>query len=455
MKTLSASSVGAVSNRILYIVSMNHAVNDGSVYLLSSLFPIVTSLFGLSVLQVGVLVAIGYLVNVVSQPLIGRYSEGKDPKKLLALGMSIISLSVVSFVLATDFLFLLVSVVLLRVGSSFFHPVGFAAVSNAYEGPKLERAMGFQTSFGYVGILLVFLAAVPVYLAVGWKATFLIFAIFGVLDAAVTLGMFGAPASVGHEKVDENSADNSPKSGRGRLGIPFFFVATTFIGAGSYAVVINFANIFLKNQTHLDVFGANIIVSAWIASAFLGSISTGMWAKILRRSLLLSFSYFISAITILAFALLSASLSLVILTLLLNGFFISATFPLTYVELSKHLRAEAHRSGQSFGIIFSANTIGSSILGLLTGYLSQAFGLTLAFETIGFLTLIPGALALQWTRSVRFQPRAAKNARRIVVRTPGDTYSNCNAGSLCETYARVRGGGTSDIHVVLKALSSM
>jgi hypothetical protein len=59
------------ATRILIVVSINHAVNDGSNYLPSSLFPVVLSLSGLSVFQVGVLAGVGYLVSVETQ---GCYS---------------------------------------------------------------------------------------------------------------------------------------------------------------------------------------------------------------------------------------------------------------------------------------------------------------------------------------------------------------------------------------------
>src|SRR2546428_13074412 len=104
MESQSPPSVERVSNRALYVVSMNHAVNDGSVYLLSSLFPVVLSLFSLSVLQVGILVGLGYLVSVIFQPVVARYSGGRVPRKVLALGIAIISAASASSVLATDFL---------------------------------------------------------------------------------------------------------------------------------------------------------------------------------------------------------------------------------------------------------------------------------------------------------------------------------------------------------------
>src|SRR5260370_24440193 len=115
------STLTGSSNNILYVVSLNHATNDGSVYLLSSLFPIVLALFNISVFQVGIIVALGYWVNILFQPVVGHYSEGRDPGRLLSIGISIITVSVISFVFSTGFLSLFASVILLLLSSSIFH----------------------------------------------------------------------------------------------------------------------------------------------------------------------------------------------------------------------------------------------------------------------------------------------------------------------------------------------
>src|SRR5205807_10138029 len=132
-------------------------------------------------------VALGYLVNILFQPVVGHYSEGRDPGRLLAIGISIVTISVISFIFAIGFLTLLASVILLRLGSSFFHPVGISTISNSYSGPSLQKSMGFQSAFGNVGYLLVFLISAPLYLAVGWRATFIVFAIWTLADVVLTL----------------------------------------------------------------------------------------------------------------------------------------------------------------------------------------------------------------------------------------------------------------------------
>ena len=382
------------SNRILYLVSLNHATNDGSVYLLSSLFPIVLALFNISVFQVGIIVALGYLVNILFQPVVGHYSEGRDPGRLLAIGISIVTVSVISFVFATGFLSLLASVILLRLGSSFFHPVGISTISKSYSGPRLQKSMGFQSAFGNLGVLLVFLISAPLYLAVGWRATFIVFAIWTLADVVLTLTLLRGrdPAASDDPQTPSSSKRQTKRT------IPLFFLLAAFISGGSYAVILNFANIFLGTHAHLDVSQANFVVSAFIAFASLGAIAIGGWTRFVPTNVLLAISYVVASGSIAAFTLLSESAVLATITLLVTGFSISATYPLTYTELARYLGSVGQQSGRSFGVLSSGQTIGASILGLASGYVSQFLGLEVSFGVVGILALIGGLSAALWIK---------------------------------------------------------
>src|SRR5436309_3423488 len=260
------------SNRILYLVSLNHATNDGSVYLLSSLFPIVLALFNISVFQVGIIVALGYMVNILFEPVVGHYSEGRESGRLLAIGISVITVSVI------------------------------------------------------------------------------------------------------------------------------FFVLAAFISGGTYAVILNIANIFLGTRAHLDVSQANLIVSAFIAFASLGAIATGGSTRFVPTNVLLAISYLVAACSVAAFTLLSGNAILATITLLATGFSISATYPLTYTELSRYLDSMGQQSGRSFGVLSSGQTIGASILGLASGYVSQFLGLEVSFASVAILALVGSVSAAFWIK---------------------------------------------------------
>jgi len=353
------------------------------------------ALFSISVFQVGIIVALGYLVNILFQPVVGHYSEGKDPGRLLAIGISIITVSVISFVFATGFLSLLASVILLRLGSSFFHPIGISTISKSYGGARLQKSMGFQSAFGSLGVLLVFLTSAPLYLAVGWRATFVVFAAWTLADIVLTLMVLGKR----HSAIPDRS--QTPSNSQPQTGgtIPLFFVIAAFISGGTYAVILNFANIFLGTRAHLDVSQANLIVSAFIAFASLGAIATGGWTRFVPTNVLLAISYFIASCSTAAFTLFSGNPILATITLLVTGFSISATYPLTYTELSLYLGSVGQKAGSSFGVLSSGQTVGASILGLASGYVSQFLGLEVSFGSVALLALIGSVSAAFWVKS--------------------------------------------------------
>jgi MFS family permease len=176
-------------------------------------------------------------------------------------------------------------------------------------------------------------------------------------------------------------------------------VIAAFISGGTYAVILNFANIFLGTRAHLDVSQANLIVSAFIAFASLGALATGSWTRFVPTNVLLAISYLLAACSVAAFTLFSGNAILATITLLATGLSISATYPLTYTELSRYLGSIGQQSGRSFGVLSSGQTIGASILGLASGYLSQFLGLEVSFGSVAILALIGSVSAVFWIKS--------------------------------------------------------
>ena len=393
------------ARRQLYLVSQNHFVNDGSVYLLSSLFPVVVVLFGLSGRQLGVIVGGGYLVSVVGQLLVGRYSEGRRPKDMLTAGIAIVAVSVTSFIFASGFYSLLISVVALRVGSSFYHPVGVSAVSSIYGGPELDSAMGFQSAFGNLGILAVFLASAPIYVAFGWQAAFATFGAIGAIVISLTLSFFGT-----FKKVQTGTAGAEGSGTTQASGVPAFFLSTMFLSGGAYAVVLNFSNLFLQ-QGGTGVVSADAIVAVWVASAFIGAMLVGRHTAKVERSLLLAAAYAISTVTAVLVVAAQHNIAVETAVLAANGFALSSTYPITYSLLSGHISGKPETGGRAFGAIFSAQTVGGAVLGLLSGYISDAFGLSVAFLLVACLLLLGGVLSVSWSRRRRKRRGSAEDGR--------------------------------------------
>jgi DHA1 family multidrug resistance protein-like MFS transporter len=364
------------------------------------LFPAVVLAFGFSKFEIGILVSMGYLMNMIFQPITGSFSEKVEPKKLLALGISLVSISMFLFIVSSTFGAMIISVSILRIGSSFFHPVGVSAVSRTYAGRQLDKSMGFQSAFGNLGILAVFAISATIYLTLGWQGPFILFALLDIVTVATTVSLFpktrGAASPSLPMKGDTQSKEN--ENGKFRLGLPIFFIVTQFISGGAFAVFSNFGNLLLFGHG-LSFVAANYLIGLWVASAFFGALGSSSMSRFLSRPKLLVLSYLVTTISTLSFALFAGSLVLAAASLLANGFFISLTYPIVYSELSAYLGDRSTKKGRSFGILFSAQIFGSSVLGFLGGSIANSLGYSAAFEIVAGLLLIAVGNSIFWDRS--------------------------------------------------------
>lgn len=381
----------SLSKTVLYIVALNHFTNDGSTGLIATLFPVVISIFGISKFEVGVMVAVGYIVNMVFQPMAGRLSERYESRNLLAFGISTVALSMALFAVSSTFVTMLVSIVLLRFGSSFFHPVGVSAVSRTYVAPHLDRFMGFQSAFGNLGNFVVFLIAAPVYLLLGWRGPFFVFVLIDIATVVLTLFLLRTRAESTSTQKEESTMPQKKYS----FGLPLYFIVTMLISGGSYAVFVNFGNILLV-QNHVGLSLADWLMAGWVASAFFGAFTAGDLSARVGRARLMEASYLIAASTALLFGLFADNFAIAASALLVNGFFLSATYPAVYSELTAFLGNS--KKGTSFGVLFSGQIIGSSVLGFVGGYIASTFGLSHAYEIVAVLLFVAVGLTVSWDR---------------------------------------------------------
>lgn len=350
--------------------------------------------FGFSEYEIGILVAAGSLVNLIFQPITGRYSERFEARTLLALGISLIAASMFLFMVANGFVLMLVAVLVLRFGSSFYHPVGVSAVSRAYTGNKLDGSMGFQSAFGNLGIVLAFVLSAPVYLALGWKGPFMIYAALEIATVVITLVAMQMPKE--DSGVKQSEERHAPRNFS--LGLPLFFIVSAFVTGGAYAIFGNFGNLLLfRNGFGLSF--SNYIMAVWVVSAFVGAILVGRILKHLSRMKLLGLAYLLASVSSIAFGLSDHNFAIALLGLLVNGFTVSVTYPVMYSELSAFLGDRS--KGTAFGILFSSSIGGSAVLGFVGGYVGALFGLQIVFVISSVMLLCSLVPALVWSRRAR------------------------------------------------------
>ncbi len=380
------------SKNLLYAISVDHFTNDGSSALISTLFPVLMSVLNITAFYIGILVATGYLVTMVFQPLAGRLSETYDSRNLLAFGISFIGISMVLFAFSTAFIPILISMVILRFGTSFFHPVGVSLISSAYKGEQLDRYMGIQSSFGNLGIFMVFSVSAPLYLYFGWKAPFMAFLLVDLSAVLVTLLLINSKPKTDAPTEEE---EPEPVKRKYRLGLPVFFLVAMLEVGGTYAIFINYGNILLTGHS-FNLVLSDELVSAWLATSFIGAVFTGRLTRRLGRFHLLLLAFLISGVSTLAFAFFSNTVLVAAATLAINGFFNAMIYPALYTELATFARSNGQGYGVSFGILFSGQITGSALFGFLGGYIGTFAGFTMLFVIAAAILFSGIPLTMQW-----------------------------------------------------------
>lgn len=384
------------SNGILSVVSLNHFVNDGSSSLIASLFPAMEVAFGFPTYYVGILVALGYLVLMILQPLIGTISERFQSLKFLPIGISIIALSMLLFIFSSDFLSILVSFIVLRVGTSFFHPIGASAISRVYSGPTLDRSMAIESSVGNLGIIFSFFLSAPLYLTFGWTGPFVLY--LGIQIATIVLTLVfvrisvpkGTPQNEKEERLSSRATELSENPAQAvrkhLLGLPVIFIVIGFVTGGSNSTFSNFGNLALY-QSGFSYGAANDLIGVFEFVSFMGALIAGWLTIRMRRPSLLVLSYLFAGISTLIFSFIHRESYSYAAPLFASGFFLAITYPVTYSELSDFSATRKTNRGTGFGVLFSAQIAGSAVMGYVGGYLSKTIGLNHIFTVVSVLLI--------------------------------------------------------------------
>ncbi|MCC2685420.1 MAG: fosmidomycin resistance protein [Paenibacillaceae bacterium] len=126
MKAVSAIQAGDPGRRtifsILFAISFVHLLNDTIQSVVPAIFPIIKESLLLSYTQLGLIALALNITASLLQPLIGLYSDTRPKPYLLPLGMASTLLGVLMLSLSAHFWMILLSVVLIGIGSASFHP---------------------------------------------------------------------------------------------------------------------------------------------------------------------------------------------------------------------------------------------------------------------------------------------------------------------------------------------
>ncbi len=355
----------AGDRRVLLVNSLYHLTNDGAVQVLSGQIVVLTSVFAFGTFETGVLGGTALLVNALFQVLTGVMSDRRDPSKFLPIGILIVGVASLLVAVATSFWALLLFVSLLRVGASFYHPVGMSWIGRVYPPHELDRSMGFQSGFGDFGEVLGTATGALFGFAAGWYWAFLIWGVVNLGAVAVGLWMVR-----GHPSPPVVTSPPALRDIVRSLWDVRLWLLPLAVGSVSYNVIALFGPQLLHYVYQVDESLAGFVVAVWLLIGTGVALSFGRTSRVFGRFNLTVLAYVTIGLACLMTAVLTnaAVIVLVICTL-------GAGIFLTYPALFAFASAASHRrlQGAAFGFVFFFQLLGGSLGLFVAGGISDLY----------------------------------------------------------------------------------
>ena len=374
--------------RILTTVSLIHAINDGSVAVISILFPIFKDIFHLSYTQVGIITGGGLFVTLVAQLLLGRIADGKNVNSFLLTGLLLTSLSLVLLTISNSFITLILLIFFMRFATSFFHPIGIGWISRTYKKGRLDWAMGIQSGSADLGAFLAILTTLSITQLTHWNVPLYGWAGICILGLFISLALTNqlkkefviVPKETKRHSMRDMVTDAFNRMKAIRLLIPAFMIS-----GASWGVIITYFPLLLTERTTLALPVIGFLVALWAGIGSITSLSYGKIRSYIDRKKLLILAYITIGILCLFLAVFTHIVILIAVMALLGV----AVF-LTYPALFSFVSEVTHESveGWTFGLTFTFQTGGGTIILFLGGVLSDVFGIWMPFALLGTLSLL-------------------------------------------------------------------
>lgn len=372
---------------ILFSIAFAHLLNDMLQAVIPSVYPILKDSYQLSFTQIGLITFAYQMAASILQPFVGFYTDKKPQPYSQIYGMLFTLCGIILLSFASSFYIIILSVILVGIGSSIFHPEASRIAFLASGGKRGLAQSVFQLGGNAgtaIGPLLVALLVVPndqryilIFVIVATIALFVLRHIAIWYDNHLTLRS--------KKKVEIILPDLSQTKIIVSVIILLVLIFSKFFYMASMSSYFTF---YLIEKFGLSVQDAQFHLFLFLASCAVGTLLGGPMGDKFGRKYVIWFSVLGAA----PFALMLPHVDLLwtgILSVII-GLIISSAFPAILVYAQELLPKKLGMvSGLFYGFAFGMGGLGSALL----GYTADHIGIERVYEICAYLPLI-GIIAL-------------------------------------------------------------
>ena len=369
---------------ILLTISLSHLLNDTIQSLIPSIYPMVKHTYALSFSQVGLITLTFQLAASLLQPVVGFYTDKKPQPFSLAVGMSFTLIGLIVLALNHSYQILLVSVGLIGLGSSVFHPEASKVAYMASGGRRGLAQSIFQVG-GNAGSSLGPLLAAAIIVPYG-QTSILWFSLLALL--AITLLLVVGKWYSGNMHRIKGKSAGSVRTGtvlsKARVTWAVIILLVLIFSKYFYlACISNYYTFYLIDKFHVSVQNSQVYLFVFLFSVAAGTLLGGPLGDRFGRKYIIWFSILGAA----PFTLLLPYVSLFwtsVLTVFI-GFILASAFSAILVYAQELIPGKVGTvAGLFFGFAFGMGGLGSALLGILADHTSIQH----VFKVCSFLPLI-------------------------------------------------------------------
>lgn len=370
---------------ILFAISFCHLLNDTIQSLIPAIYPIIKDSYQLSFSQIGLITLTFQLAASLLQPFVGLYTDKKPQPYSLAVGMTFTLTGLIVLSISNNFHLILISVALVGIGSSVFHPES-SRMAHTAAGVQHGLAQSIFQLGGNVGssigpLLAAWIIVPHGQFSIVWFSVIALLAIF----VLTKVGNWYKSVVINARKNNINIVSvNVKKYSTKKIAFSVVILLVLIFSKYFYmASLSSYFTFYLIDKFHVSVQTSQIYLFIFLFSVAAGTLIGGPVGDRIGRKYVIWFSILGTA----PFALLLPYSNLFWTGVLIVpiGIIISSAFSAILVYAQELIPGKVGLvAGLFFGFAFGMGGLGSALL----GNLADKTSIEHVFYICSFLPLI-------------------------------------------------------------------
>jgi FSR family fosmidomycin resistance protein-like MFS transporter len=385
--------------RIVGLVGGAHFVSHFFQLTLPPLFPLLRDDFGVTYIQLGLVMSLFYASSGIGQTVSGFLVDHFGARRVLPTGMALVASAMALAGLAPSYWALLPVALLGGLGNSVFHPADYSIFNASISPSRLGRAYSAHSVCGNLGWAVAPAVVVGLSAPFGWRAALLI------------VGGLGVVAAFGLATQGKALEDRRDQTGLRGVPVGGWTASVKLLMARPILIAFAYFALLATAQIGIQTFSVSAMVAIYdtplaLATGALTAFLVGSAAGVLlggfladrtrRHDLLASGGLCVGAAASLVMASGAPPLMLLPVVMALAGFCLGATTPSR--DMLVRAATPPGASGKVYGFVYSGLDLGSSVTPLLFGWLLDRGEPRLVFAASAAFMLLTIATLLQVRR---------------------------------------------------------